>query len=84
MGMLEELMPARCVECSYETGAERGAVSDVPAQVRLDRQATWLLMPNPPGKHGRAPCAPVTDKVGSYAAAISGLGLNVEHRPAWD
>ncbi|MCP2091664.1 UNVERIFIED_ORG: hypothetical protein J2Y81_007770 [Paraburkholderia sediminicola] len=39
-------MPAHRVECSYETGASRGAMPDVPAQVRLDKQATWLLTTN--------------------------------------
>jgi len=44
--MLEKLAPARRIEWSYETGAEHGAVSDVPEQVLLDRQTAWLLMPN--------------------------------------
>ncbi|WP_027802367.1 IS6 family transposase [Paraburkholderia dilworthii] len=59
---------------------QHGTVLDVLVQSRRDRCAAKRLMRKLPKKHGRAPRVLITDKLKSYAAANSDLGLNVEHR----
>ncbi|GAB7534274.1 hypothetical protein BGC_04790 [Burkholderia sp. 3C] len=58
---------------------QHGAVLDVLVQRRRDAVAAERLMRKLLKHHGR-PRVMVTDKLRSYAAANTALGLNVEHR----
>ncbi|GAB3384238.1 hypothetical protein GCM10027514_24610 [Azotobacter armeniacus] len=53
---------------------------DVLVQRRRDKRAARRLMHKLLRKHDRAPRVPVTDKLGSCAAASRERGLNLEHR----
>jgi putative transposase len=58
---------------------QHGAVLDVLVQSRRDKAAAGRLMRKLLRRHGR-PRVIMTDKLRSYAAANTALGLNVEHR----
>lgn len=56
-----------------------GEILDVLVQARRDKRAALRLMRKLLRKHGMAPEAPVTDRLGSYAAAVRDLGLSAVH-----
>jgi len=57
-----------------------GFVLDALVQSRRDRRAAERLLRKLIRKQARAPRVMVTDKLGSYGAARTGMGMNFEHR----
>ncbi|MCX7342391.1 MAG: IS6 family transposase [Hyphomicrobiales bacterium] len=57
-----------------------GFVLDALVQSRRDRRAAEKLLRKLIRKQCRAPRVMVTDKLGSYGAARTGMGMNFEHR----
>jgi putative transposase len=58
---------------------QEGEVLDMLVQRRRDRRAAAKLMRKLLKGHGFAPIVVVTDKLGSYAAALQHLGMSCRH-----